>query len=163
MQGRKVEMNEETEKGRIRISNVWNERDREREKCLDNVDRMTNEIKKREKFEFEFGLKIEREMTRCISWINGNIQAKGGSMFVDVDENLKREKNICSRFEDKRGNTNTIIHEYTDVVKVVKETKSRLFFPLKGWTDWQTEKITEQTQCLVGNQNFACNHYSMFS
>lgn len=76
---------------------------------------MTNEIRKREKFEFEFGLKIEREMTRCISWINGNIQAKGGSMFVDVDENLKREKNICSRFEDKRGNTNTIIHEYTDV------------------------------------------------
>lgn len=92
---------------------------------------MTNEIRKREKFEFEFGLKIEREMTRCISWINGNIQAKGGSMFVDVDENLKREK-ISAR--DSKTNEETQIRLYTSTrtFKVVKETKSRLFFPLKG-------------------------------
>lgn len=51
-------MNEETEKRRIRISNVWNERDREREKCLDNVDRMTNEIRKREKFNSNLDWKL---------------------------------------------------------------------------------------------------------
>lgn len=137
MQGRKVEMNEETEKGRIRISNVWNERDREREKCLDNVDRMTNEIKKREKFEFEFGLKIEREMTRCIFWINGNIQAKGGSMFVDVDENLKREK-ISAR--DSKTNEETQIRLYTSTRTLSKWSKRQSRVCFFRWKDERTGK-----------------------
>lgn len=88
---------------------------------------MTNEIRKREKLEFEFGLKIEREMTRCISWINGNIQAKGGSMFVDVDENLKREK-ISAR--DSKTNEETQIRLYTSTRTLSKWSKrqSRVCF-----------------------------------
>lgn len=54
-------MNEEIEKGRIRISNVWNEREREREKWLDNVDEAVK-LRKREKV--EFGLKIERGISK---------------------------------------------------------------------------------------------------
>lgn len=57
-------------------------------------------------------------------------------MFVDVDENLKRERErereISAR--DSKTNEETQIRLYTSTrtLKVVKETKSRLFFPLKG-------------------------------
>lgn len=54
-------MNEEIEKGRIRISKSFETNEREREKWLDNVDEAVK-LRKREKV--EFGLKIERGISK---------------------------------------------------------------------------------------------------
>lgn len=70
------------------IKRLKRRRERERGKWLDNIDEAVKPERERSQVEFE--LKIKRDTTRCISWINDNIQAKGGSMFVDVDESLKR-------------------------------------------------------------------------